>query len=340
MSINVLCEKVKRNDYVLKWEIFPEPSPSTNIDIYTSDSDSSFSSTPAKTIKADDFITVIQDTDSIGRMFFKVKVNNTTSGIITNRFFPLDSVQNFRDIGGYYTSDKRQVRWGMVYRSGAFTNLTARDKDELVKLGINTILDMRTAESIKKYPVDTDIAQNYANIPIGRNGFESVTQKILEDRFLRGDAIIFSQDMYRSFAETYSKQYAKFFEYLCDENNYPIVFNCMLGKDQSGLAAYLLLYVLGVPVETAEEDYMLSREGIKRPLLFENFENVNEMSESKQEVLTMISSTDLTNLRYGLSCIKKKYGSLDNYIENELGLTHQKQERLRNILLYKYRGKN
>lgn len=332
VSINALSEIDARNNYILKWEIFPEPDESATIDIFASYNDTTFPSTPTKSVRADDFISVVDNKpDSTRRMFFKIKFRNTSSGIISNRYFLMDSIQNFRDLGGYYTNTQKMVRWGMLYRSGTFSYMSAKDWTKLQRLGIKTIIDLRTKDVKDEFKGNNLDVENYVRIPIGKNGYQSISSKIMEDRFLRGDAIIFTQDMYRNFVENYRKEYAEFFNYLCNKNNYPIAFNCLLGKDQSGLAAYMLLYILGVPVETAEEDYMLSNEFIKRPMFFKDADN---MSESKQEAMTMISNVDLSNLRYGLSCIRKKYGSLDNYIEKELGMNHHKCELLRSILLY------
>lgn len=331
-SISALCERDARNNYVLKWEIYPEPDNTSSLEIYSSDNDTIFPAAPFKTVKADDYIAVIDGPQMAGRMFFRIKTDNTTSGIIANRFFNLDSIHNFRDVGGYYTNDGHQIRWGKLYRSGTLSRMSEKDENELNKLGIKTILDIRSFDSKKSFPKGFLADKNYVRLPIGDNGFEFISPKIMENRFLRGDAVIFTQDTYRSFTDKYTEQLASFFDYLCDENNYPIAFNCYLGKDQSGIATYLLLRVLDVPSEIAEEDYLLSNIGVKRPLFIDRAE---EISESKQEIITMLSNTDLLYLKYGLSCIRKKYGSLDEYMLNDLKLTPEKRKKLQKILLYK-----
>jgi len=53
-----------------------------------------------------------------------------------------------------------------------------------------------------------------------------------------------------------------------------------------------------------------------------------------QEAMTMISKADVSQLRYAISCMKNKSGSVEEYMSKELGLTSQKKEKLRNILLY------
>lgn len=331
-SIAALCELDTRNDYVLKWEIYPEPGNTASMDVFSSDNDSVFPATATKIVKAEDYTTAIKDSIKSKRLFFKLKTDNTVSGVITNRFFNLDSIHNFRDVGGYFTNDGYQIRWGKIFRSGTFSRMTKRDESEIDKLGIRTILDMRSADSKKEFPRSFLETKNYVRIPIGHDGFEFISSKIIEDRFFRGDAIIFTQDNYRDFVDDYTEQYASFFDYLTDEANYPIVFNCYLGKDQSGMATYLLLKALDVPTETAEEDYMLSNVGVKKAL-FTHW--ADDLSESKQEVVVMMSNTDLAYLRYGLSCIRKKYGSVDDYITNELRMTPDRRSKLRQILLYK-----
>jgi protein-tyrosine phosphatase len=331
-SISALCEVDARNNYVLKWEIYPEPSNTASMDIYTSNNDSLFPASAAKTVKADDYIAVIERPLMGKRMFFRIKTDNATSGIIANRLFDLDSIHNFRDMGGYYNNEGRQIRWGKVYRSGTLTRMSEKDKLELDKLDIKTILDIRSSDSQRSFPEDFIKTKNYVRLPIGNSGFEYISPKIMENRFLRGDAIIFTQDNYRAYIENYTEQYARFFDYLTDESNYPIVFNCYLGKDQSGIAAYLLLRVLDVPTETAEEDYMLSNIGVNRSL-FTRW--ADDFSESKLEVISMMSNTDLAYLRYGLSCIRKKYGSIDDYMQNELKITPEKRKKLQDILLSK-----
>ncbi len=60
----------------------------------------------------------------------------------------------------------------------------------------------------------------------------------------------------------------------------------------------------------------------------------SDYSESTQEVFTTIASADMTYLRYALLCMKKKSGSVDEYMEKELNITPEKKEKIKRILLY------
>ncbi len=59
------------------------------------------------------------------------------------RHFPLAGADNFRDLGGYVTSDGRTVGWGRVFRSGHLGHLTPADVAAVGRLGIRLVCDLR-----------------------------------------------------------------------------------------------------------------------------------------------------------------------------------------------------
>lgn len=60
------------------------------------------------------------------------------------------------------------LRDGMVYRSDAFGQLTANDKEKLAKLGVKTMIDLRSKEEIQNDPNESiSSVKNIYNFPIG-----------------------------------------------------------------------------------------------------------------------------------------------------------------------------
>lgn len=51
------------------------------------------------------------------------------------------------------------------------------------------------------------------------------------------------------------------FAILSDKNNYPIIFHCNIGTDRTGVVAFLVNGLLGVPEETLYRDYLFSNFG-------------------------------------------------------------------------------
>lgn len=330
-TVTVMCEQDRKGNYILKWELYPEVD-NTPVEIFVSDNDSSFPSNAKLITNSNDYIAVIKNESNTveKRKYFRIKVAGILSEVVTNRFFEMDSIQNFRDIGGYITNDNKRVRWGKVFRSGNFFRMTTHDSLEMSSLGIKTIIDLRSEDMMKKHTERFTVAKNI-RIPIAYNGYSSISQKVMDGRFLRGDAIIYTQDTYKDMINNFGNQYAEFFDYLCDENNYPIAFHCYLGKDQSGLATFFLLRALDVPMDIIEDDYMASDMVIDRTKLVRN---ADSLSESRQEAFTMLSRTDLAYLKYGISCIREKRGSVEDYMLHELKLTPEKRKKLKAILLH------
>jgi protein-tyrosine phosphatase len=86
------------------------------------------------------------------RYYFEVAPDHGSKIIISDRRVPLEGSVNFRDLGGYETSDGRRVKWGQVFRSDHLGRLTNRDLSFVQHIGIRTVCDFRTPAEVKKLP--------------------------------------------------------------------------------------------------------------------------------------------------------------------------------------------
>lgn len=331
-QISFFCDIDSKNNYIVKWEVFPEKKDQVNIDIFRSNNDSVFPKDPSLTVPVNNFICAIAPDKNTFREYFRLRIDKSYSGIITNRFFNTKNIYNLRDIGGYFTQNNEQVKWGKIYRSGDIATPSPEDNEILDSLKIKTVVDFRESMMVMSRPDRLNENINYIALPVNVNNFDAdVHSKILNGQFLKGDAIIYTQDCYRNIIDKYNEQYSKFFDILCDENNYPILFHCGWGKDRTGVAAYFILKVLNVNLKDIEDDYLLSNTGIDRSTILEN---AQIYPETVQEAITMLSTSDISYLKYAISCMRKKHGSVDEYMKEELNLTPQKISKLKNILLY------
>ena len=121
------------------------------------------------------------------------------------------------------------------------------------------------------------------------------------------------------------------FDVLLDKNNYPILISSYLGKDRTGIASALILYALGVPEYTIEEDYLASNKYID-PKKTINFSD--PLPESLQEAMTALFSANNAYLNYAFDYIRETYGSIDNYLEKKVRVSKGKMILLRKIMLY------
>ena len=56
----------------------------------------------------------------------------------------LEGVSNFRDIGGYKTTDGHTIRYNLLYRSAVLSGMTLADNELLKPLKIRYEVDLRT----------------------------------------------------------------------------------------------------------------------------------------------------------------------------------------------------
>ena len=330
VKITSVAEKNKDGDLLLKWEVSPDQD--GNINIYSSHSDDSPSDfVPIKTSKITEQFTVINPSSPDIREFYILKTTSAYSGIITNRVIEMRNVKNFRDMGGYFTKNDRQMKWGMIFRSGDISNATLYDQERIRRLNIKTIVDLRSEKSIKKYPILIHPSVKKISIPITQLDTESLNEMMEDKRLTQSDAIRKIQDSYIGIIENYKLQFEELFVVLSDINNYPILISGSLGKDRVGLAAFFILTAMGIPQNIILDDYMLSQHAIN---ISQVVDDVLSKPEYFQEAVTALLSVKPSYLNYTIDYINQKYGSIDNYIEKELKVSNNQKNFLQKYLIY------
>jgi protein-tyrosine phosphatase len=104
--------------------------------------------------------------------------------------------------------------------------------------------------------------------------------------------------------------------------------HCTYGKDRTGIVAALLLFALGVPEETIYADYMLSNDYLvafrAARIAEQGWEHTGPLWEARREYLDG-----------AFSAICDQYGSIESYLQEAAGLTHEMRTELKARLLHK-----
>ena len=179
------------------------------------------------------------------------------------RVIALKGTQNTRDIGGYETTDGRQVRWGVIFRSDKLSRLLRGDFEQLEEMGLRTVIDLRTPEEAKNSPTvwKGDNPPRIVNYPVGKDDgqwFTDQDRMLASARFNSEDALNHFVEGYRLLPETGLESYRSLMALVLDETNWPLLIHCSAGKDRSGIAIALILEALGVEREIIMEDYLLT----------------------------------------------------------------------------------
>ncbi len=146
------------------------------------------------------------------------------------RFIKIDGITNVRDCGGWKTVSGKRIKQGLLYRGSEMNSHIFISEKGLKTmrevLKIKSVLDIRgTAERL------ADVYKgNYINIPV----------------------------MAYSGWFTYPEITFKIFEFLSNEENYPIYFHCWGGADRTGTLAFLIGAVLGQTYDNLLDDYEIT----------------------------------------------------------------------------------
>jgi len=249
---------------------------------------------------------------------------------------PVEGAENFRDLGGYETSDGLTVKTGMLYRSGHLHDLTKADTEYLTRLGIREIADFRGPSEIEDEPDVIPEGAVWKSYPIPIAGSD-LRDKIIS--VIKGDSDMdltgYMLDVNRQFAEKYSGIYGEWIHNLADNpDSSPQIFHCTAGKDRAGFASALILRILGVPEETVMEDYLKSNlynteyieKTIKKIRVLSFFKNDGE-------VIRPILTVDRRYLQRAFDSIDAQWGSFDNYVRQGLKLSEEDVRTLKDRFL-------
>jgi len=248
------------------------------------------------------------------------------------RVIALDGGRNFRDLGGYPGADGRHVRWGLLYRSGALSDLTDAGWAALCTRNICTICDFRTERERLDAPFawarhdslaywTHDYQLSFAELGATlRSGFP--TAEAARSGMIAG---------YRTLPYQLAPAYRKLFDCL-QANAVPLVFNCAAGKDRAGTAAALILSALGVPRQIVVQDYMLTNDvyNVEATLLNKAPERYAHYPAG---VGAAIARADPGYIEAALDAAEMGEGGFAGFLEAELGVTPEGLRALQNRFL-------
>ena len=237
----------------------------------------------------------------------------------------LIGASNFRDVGGYVSSDGRRVRQGRIFRSNQLGQLTAHDLAQLETLGVHSVVDFRSDDEVAKagpglltgalrhtLPIDPSIGYQ---LRTRLEGGQPINRQVTEELMC---------DLYRGFVCDHARHFRRFFELLLAEST-PLVFHCSAGKDRTGFAAALILSALGVSRDLVFQDYMLTNLLWKIDPL--------SMGDLPADVMTALGRAEEAFLSAAFETITTEFGSMDHYLSLELGLHTPERTRLSDLYL-------
>lgn len=239
---------------------------------------------------------------------------------VAERVLPLQQGSNFRDIGGYPAAGGKHVRWGLIYRSGGQPLLTDGDLKDIRALKLTNLVDLRSSEERVIAPTRID------GVPYQAVGYSM-------SALTGGGTPKNGASVYRAMPGMMAPQLRLIFQDLLARKG-AIAYNCSAGQDRTGFVTAMILSALGVPRDTIVADYHLSTT-YRRPewempkidtiahannpvaMFFAKYQQ--NPAAAKPQPLKDADGTAFLSHAFGE--IDGRWGSVENYLEQEIGVT-------------------
>lgn len=326
-------ERMPDQDYLLLWN---GAGPDTSVAVYIAESPDQFyhgtaSSQPV--IHSREHEIKVPNPDVSVRHYFYLHSEGGDSIMLAERKLHLLGSPNFRDLGGYESSDGRRLRWGRLFRSGKLSALSVEDIAAVSRLGLTLVCDFRQQQEQLLEPSrwgEGHVAVSHG-LSISPGSSESFMANLLNGIIDLENSASFMETMNRDFVINHLHQYARMFELLL-EAEHKVLIHCAAGKDRTGFAAALILDALGVPEEAIIEDYLLTN------LSFPVDEELERLSKAftdrsgksvPEKIMRPLLEVHPDYIKACFHEIDQRYDSRQDFYQTALGLDEEKIEILR-----------
>ncbi len=265
----------------------------------------------------------------------EVAVEKPIAKLDHSRHIQFSGAKNFRDLGGYSTTDGRTVRWGVLYRSDSLHKLTSKDLQKLASLKLSCVFDFRSENEMAHEPDRLPGGVKLMLLPMldasTKVWHEQRNDMVKNMKTLNPAEFLCATNS--ELATKFTPEYTRFYQELLESKGSPILFHCAAGKDRTGFAAATLLRILGVPCNIILQDYLLTNryllDAFKWRLLIGTLLKGKKFTDGIRGFMI----ADEIYLKAAFEALEVEHGSFENYVHSGLGLTDHDIECLKTYYL-------
>jgi protein-tyrosine phosphatase len=230
-----------------------------------------------------------------------------------DRHLRFKSITNFRDLGGYRTRGDKTFPWRRIFRSGELSRMNPDEYRRITdEIKLAAVVDLRSSFELERQGtgLPDGCSIKYFNVPFMSDGGQTT------------DAEARRYKTYANMGEFYvelvqntgfGQGIVKALEIIAEPKNHPLVFNCAIGKDRTGILAATLLSLLGVAEKDIIEDYALSDQYTHElQLALESHSSVPDDVKKMPDFFWRAAPESMTLL---LSTLRQDYGSIASYLQ-------------------------
>lgn len=275
-------------------------------------------------------------------LFFSAEVAHS------QRAIAFEGIENARDMGTLVMQDGRTIRSGVLLRSGCLVKATDADVALLKeRYGLTDVFDFRyegEAEAAPDRVIDGVSYSHLSTLPKRiiaglsageQNDTAKVDTKDTMALLLKyagnPKAQEMAREMYPAIVTNMLSQhyYGDFLRGVLNAKG-GVLWHCSQGKDRAGWGSAFVLAALGASREVIVADFDLSNQSYARHV--EALSAKVRQNGGDDEAVAFIQAivgVSKENFESTLDLIDREYGSLAEYIENQLGFSKKEQQQLR-----------
>lgn len=249
-------------------------------------------------------------------------------------FYVTQGIHNLRDYGGYAVAGGGHVREGLLFRSGQHMEASETDLALLDGLDIRTVIDLRGTSERTGFP-----CRRHANFAAQVIAYDGETSNSPPHEGGDGQVVMTPARARERMLAVYTRMpvnpamiwiFREYFNAL-DANDGGSLVHCFAGKDRTGIAASLLLHVLGVHRDDYTAEFLLTNNAPTRAIL--ERQSLPRMEAHygtiDPEALHNLMGVLPEYIETYIAEVTRNHGSLDAYLATILGVDEERKARLR-----------
>ena len=253
------------------------------------------------------------------------------------RIISLRSIKNCRDLGSLVNKSGQKIRRNKLIRSAKLCRARKKDLERLKnEQGVNLVIDLRTDKEVENEPEVLLEGIEYVHIPIFTEAMLGISHEDDGNIINHIDDIPDFTDLYRLIVTEQScmTQMKKVLETIMNHREGAVLWHCSEGKDRCGLVSAFLLFLLGCSEETVIEDYLLTNlTALKRAGMYYFLVLLLTRDRRKARKIQGVFLAEETYIKAALTSIEARYGSVDWYLRQMIGISDELIDNFREYLL-------
>lgn len=239
----------------------------------------------------------------------------------------LEHLSNCRDLGGYGCGRAEMVSFGRLYRSEAPVYLENEEWDVIEKMGVKTIIDLRSESEQRFAPYIVLHAIEKISYPLQQYETHVPVDSIEKDKLAEMAASAFGKSLeegYERMVEDAPQRMAALLGMIARAlEKGAVLFHCTVGKDRTGVLSAIIYLLCGVDDADIIADYQVSSTYLAG----------NPMFGSVPAEMRSFLASDPETMKSFLEAARRK-----DYLGllREHGLTHETVDLIKKNLLVKY----